>query len=76
MVFEMNKGLVVKSISGEYTVYDNGNYIVCKPRGLFRHKDETIKVPRDFQVFSSTTIQKHQFLGTQPSLWSNSDIRA
>lgn len=40
----MNKGLVVKSISGEYTVYDNGNYIVCKPRGLFRHKDETIKV--------------------------------
>ena len=23
-------------------------------------------------VFSSTTVQKHQFFGTQPSLWSNS----
>ena len=23
-------------------------------------------------VFSSTTVQKHQFLGAQPSLWSNS----
>ena len=26
------------------------------------------------RVFSSTTIWKHQFLGTQPSLWSNSHI--
>ena len=26
------------------------------------------------RVFSSTTIQKHQFLGTQPSLWSKSHI--
>ena len=26
------------------------------------------------RVFSSTTIQKHQFLGTQPSLWSNCHI--
>ena len=25
-------------------------------------------------VFSNTTIQKHQFCGTQPSLWSNSHI--
>ena len=25
-------------------------------------------------VFSSTTIEKHQFFGTQPSLWSNSHI--
>ena len=24
------------------------------------------------RVFSSTTIQKHQFLGAQPSIWSNS----
>ena len=30
--------------------------------------------PRDSQVLSSTTIQKHQFFGTQPSLWSNSHI--
>ena len=27
------------------------------------------------RVFSSTTIQKHQFLGCQLSLWSNSHIR-
>ena len=26
------------------------------------------------RVFSSTTVQKHQFFGAQPSLWSNSDI--
>ena len=26
------------------------------------------------RVFSSTTAQWHQFLGTQPSLWSNSHI--
>ena len=27
------------------------------------------------RVFSSTTIRKHQFFSTQPSLWSNSHIR-
>ena len=27
------------------------------------------------RVFSSTTVQKHQFFGTQLSLWSNSHIR-
>ena len=26
------------------------------------------------RVFSNTTVQKHQFLGTHPSLWSNSHI--
>ena len=26
------------------------------------------------RVFSNTTVQKHQFFGTQPSLWSNSQI--
>ena len=26
------------------------------------------------RVFSSTTVQKHQFFSAQPSLWSNSDI--
>ena len=29
---------------------------------------------RLLRIFSSTTIQKHQFLGTHPSLWSNSHI--
>ena len=27
------------------------------------------------RVFSNTTVQKHQFFGTQPSLWSNSHIQ-
>ena len=26
------------------------------------------------RVFSNTTVEKHQFFGTQPSLWSNSPI--
>ena len=30
--------------------------------------------PKDFKEFSSTTIQKHQFYGAQPSLWPNSHI--
>ena len=30
--------------------------------------------PKDSQVFSNTTTQKHQFFSTQPSLWSNSHI--
>ena len=30
--------------------------------------------PRDSQVFSSTTVQKHQFFSAQLSLWSNSTI--
>ena len=28
------------------------------------------------KVFSSTTVQKHQFFSAQPSLWSNSHIHA
>ena len=27
-----------------------------------------------WRAFSNTTVQKHQFFGTQPSLWSNSHI--
>ena len=30
--------------------------------------------PKDSQIFSSTTIWKHHFFGTQPSLWANSHI--
>ena len=34
----------------------------------------TLLSKRLSRVFSSTTIWKHQFFGTQPSLWSNSHI--
>ena len=36
-------------------------WISLQPKGLSR-------------VFSNTTVQKHQFFSTQPSLWSNSHI--
>ena len=30
--------------------------------------------PRDWRVFSRTTVQKYQFFGAQPSLWSSCHI--
>ena len=33
---------------------------------------DLLAVQETLRVFSSTTIWKHQFFGTQPSLWSNS----
>lgn len=38
------QGLVIKSISGEYTVSSGDKLYVCKPRGVFRYNDETVKV--------------------------------
>ncbi|MCK9536205.1 MAG: ribosome small subunit-dependent GTPase A [Bacilli bacterium] len=39
------KGLIIKAISGEYTIVDKENRIyVTKPRGLFRIKDASPKV--------------------------------
>ncbi|HEY8395569.1 MAG TPA: ribosome small subunit-dependent GTPase A [Bacilli bacterium] len=41
----MQKGLIVKSISGEYKVItDKGEEFICKPRGVFRFKEKTPKV--------------------------------
>ena len=38
----MSKGLIIKAISGEYTVYlPNQQTIICKPRGLFRHHEKS-----------------------------------
>ena len=34
----------------------------------------SLQSKRFSKVFSSTTVQKHQFSGTQPSLWSNTHI--
>ena len=49
-----------KDIQGAFSLQLTG-LILLLSRGLSR-------------VFSSTIIQKHQFFGTQPSLWSNSHI--
>ena len=34
----------------------------------------SLQSKRRSRVFSNTTVQKHQFFGIQPSLWSNSHI--
>ena len=34
----------------------------------------SLQSKRLWRVFSNTTVQKHQFFGVQPSLWSNSHI--
>jgi len=51
------------SPSSEYSglIYFRISFISLQSKGLSR-------------VFSSTTVQKHQFFDTQPSLWSNSHI--
>lgn len=38
------QGLVIKSISGEYTVSSGDELYICKPRGVFRYNDENVKV--------------------------------
>ena len=41
----MQRGLIIKSISGEYKVItDDRQEFICKPRGLFRYKESTPKV--------------------------------
>ena len=54
--------------------------------GLFSFRIDLFVNPKEFQsskvpkskgfsrVFSNTTVQKHQFFSSQPSLWSNSRI--
>lgn len=38
------QGLVIKAVSGEYTVFNEGRLLVCKPKGLFRLREELVKV--------------------------------
>jgi len=38
------QGLVIKAISGEYSVFNDGRLLVCKPKGLFRLREELVKV--------------------------------
>ena len=41
----MKVGIIVKLIAGSYTIKDeNGNKIILKPRGVFRHRDIAPKV--------------------------------
>lgn len=38
------KGLIIKAISGEYTVKVDDQFFVCKPLGIFRHHQKSPKV--------------------------------
>lgn len=40
----MVKGLIIKSISGEYDVAVENNVYTCKPRGVFRYQEKNVKV--------------------------------
>lgn len=41
----MEKGLIIKAISGEYTIFkENQEIVVCKPKGIFRYKNLVPKV--------------------------------
>lgn len=48
------KGLVQKSISGEYSVIYKDDIYVCKPRGVFRHNESNVKVG-DYVDFDPST---------------------
>ena len=52
------------SLSSEYS-----EFISFKVTGLISLQSKELS-----RVFSNTTIQKHQFFSTQPSLWSNSHM--
>lgn len=50
-------GLVIKAISGEYEVYQEGQVIRCKPLGIFRHHGLEPKVG-DYVLFENKTIKE------------------
>lgn len=49
------RGLVIKSISGEYTVSTGDALYICKPRGVFRYNESTVKVG-DHVLFDSQEL--------------------
>ena len=54
---EIKNGLIVKAISGEYTILKDNKRYICKPRGVFRYQGMTPKVG-DYVEFTDTTITK------------------
>lgn len=55
---DIQKGLIIKSISGEYDCYiDDGSIVTCKPLGIFRLNKETPKVG-DRVIVQNGMIQK------------------
>ena len=54
----MIKGLIVKSISGEYVVECGEDLFTCKPRGVFRHNKISPKVGDIVEVDENNLITK------------------
>ena len=53
----MNKGIIIKGISGKYLVYDGENYYECAARGIFR-KNKIKPLPGDNVEFCENVIEK------------------
>lgn len=51
------KGLIIKAISGEYTVKVDDRMIICKPLGIFRHQQVTPKVGDTVEVEGQTITE-------------------
>ena len=54
---EKQNGLIIKAISGEYTILQDNKKYICKPRGVFRYQGMTPKVG-DYVEFNDSTITK------------------
>ena len=66
-----NQGLSNESVLHiRWTKYWTSNFSISPSNELVWF----LCCPRDSWVISSTKIQKYQFLGARPSLWSNSHI--
>lgn len=56
----MSKGIITCIIAGEYTIYDyeSNIYLKAKPRGIFRIKNETLKVGDkiEYEIKNGSTI--------------------
>lgn len=56
----MSKGIITCIIAGEYTIYDyeSNIYLKAKPRGIFRIKNETLKVGDkiEYEIRNGSTI--------------------
>ena len=59
--------------SGGQSIGTSASVLIMNVQGWFP-SGLTGCSPGDSQAFSSTTIQKHQFFGAQPSLWSSCRI--
>lgn len=54
----MKKGLIIKSISGEYHINISGEIYICKPRGVFRYEGKTPKVGDVVEIDDNSIITK------------------